>query len=46
MTLENAWSLDGATYSLVAIRRMAGSIGPSMQMIITTKNGNIFTFSN
>ena len=37
MTLENAWNLDGATYTLVALRRMAGSVGPSMQMTITTK---------
>lgn len=46
MTLENAWNLNGATYSLVAIRRMAGSVGPTMQVTITMKNGNSFTFSN
>jgi hypothetical protein len=33
MTLEDAFSLDGATYSLQA----AGSTGPTMQLIITTK---------
>lgn len=45
-TMENAWNLDGATYSLVGIRRMAGSIGSTMQMTITTKKGDTFTFGN
>ncbi len=44
MTLENAFALDGATYSLQALRLMAGSIGPTMQLIITTKRGDIFTY--
>ena len=37
MALENAFALDGATYSLVALRLMAGTTGPTMQLIITTK---------
>jgi hypothetical protein len=44
--IENAWNLDGASYSLVAIRRAAGSVGPTMQITITTKTGDIFTFGN
>ena len=44
MTLENAFQLDGATYSLQALRLMAGSIGPTMQLIITTKRGDVFTY--
>ena len=44
MTLENAFSLDGATYSLRALRLMAGSTGPTMQLIITTKKGDVFTY--
>ena len=44
MTLENAFSLDGATYSLQALRLIAGSTGPTMQLIITTKRGDIFTY--
>lgn len=44
--MENAWNLDGASYSLVAIRRAAGSVGPTMQITITTKKGDIFTFGN
>lgn len=46
MTLENVWKLDGATYSVVAIRRIAGSTGPTMQLTITTKKGDIFVFGN
>lgn len=37
MTLENAFSLDGASYSLVALRLMEGSTGPTMHLVITTK---------
>ena len=44
MTLENAFSLDGATYSLRALRLMSGSTGPTMQLIITTKKGDIFIY--
>jgi heat shock protein HslJ len=44
MTLENAFSLDGATYSLRALRLMEGATGPTMQLIITTKKGDIFTY--
>lgn len=44
MTLENALQLDGATYSLQALRLMAGSTGPTMQLIITTKKGDMFTY--
>ena len=46
MTLENVWNLNGATYSLIAIRRMAGSVGPTMQVTITMRSGNSFIFSN
>lgn len=46
MTLENAWNLDGATYSMMAVRRMAGSVGPTMYMTITTKTGDVFQFGN
>jgi heat shock protein HslJ len=46
MTLENAWNLDGATYSLVSLRRMPGSYGPTMHLIITTKKWDRFTFGN
>jgi hypothetical protein len=44
MTLENAFVLDGASYSLVALRLMAGTTGPTMHLIITTKKGDIFTY--
>jgi hypothetical protein len=44
MTLENAFSLDGVSYSLVALRLMEGSTGPTMHLIITTKKGDIFTY--
>ena len=44
MTLENALQLDGATYSLQALRLMEGATGPTMQLIITTKKGDIFTY--
>ncbi len=44
MTLENAFQLNNATYSLQALRLMAGSTGPTMQLIITTKKGDIFTY--
>ncbi len=37
MALENAFSLDGASYSLVALRLMEGATGPTMHLIITTK---------
>lgn len=46
MTLENAWDLDGATYSLMAVKRMQWSTWPSMYMTITTKKGDSFTFGN
>ncbi len=44
MTLENAFAIDGATYSLQALRLMAGTTGPTMHLIITTKRGDIFTY--
>ncbi|MBC7503661.1 META domain-containing protein [Candidatus Gracilibacteria bacterium] len=44
MTLENAFQLNNATYSLIALRLMAGSTGSTMQLIITTKNGDRFTY--
>lgn len=44
MILENAFQLNNATYSLQALRLMAGSTGPTMQLIITTKQGDIFTY--
>jgi hypothetical protein len=44
MTLENAFTLDGATYSLQALRLIAGATGPTMHLSITTKKGDIFTY--
>jgi heat shock protein HslJ len=46
MTLENAWDLDRATYSLMAVKRMQWSTWPSMYMTIITKKGDSFTFGN
>lgn len=44
MTLENAFALDGATYSLQALRLMAGATGPTMHLIITTKKGDVYVY--
>ncbi|MBC7498439.1 DUF4377 domain-containing protein [Candidatus Gracilibacteria bacterium] len=44
MILENNFVLDGAIYSLQALRLMAGSTGPTMHLVITTKKGDIYTY--
>ena len=44
MTLENAFALDGATYSLQALRLMEGATGPTMHLMITTKKGDVFAY--
>ena len=44
--IETSWNIDGATYSVVALRRASGSQGPTMQLTITTKKWDIFVFGN
>ena len=44
-TMEWAWDLDGATYTIASARQMAGATGPSIWLTITTKAGNVFTYT-
>jgi len=44
--IETSWNIDGAIYSVVALRHASGSSGPTMQLTITTKKGDIFVFGN
>ena len=44
-TMEGSWNLDGATYTIASARQMAGSTGPSIWLTITTKAGNVFTYT-
>lgn len=44
-TMEDSWNLDGATYTIASARQMSGSTGPSIWLTITTKAGNIFTYT-
>ncbi len=44
MTLENAFKLDGATYSVVALRLAEGATGPTMLLTITTAKGDVYIY--
>lgn len=44
MTLENTFALDGATYSVVALRLAEGATGPTMLLTITTTKGDVYVY--
>ena len=44
MTLENAFALDGASYSVVALRLVEGATGPTMLLTITTTKGDVYVY--
>ncbi len=45
MTLENAWQLDGASYTIQTLPQTFGWVWTNHQMSITMKNGDTFLFS-
>ena len=44
MTLENTFALDGASYSVVALRLAEGATGPTMLLTITTAKGDAYVY--
>lgn len=44
MTLESAFALDGASYSVYAVRLAEGVTGPTMFLNITTQKGDVFLY--
>lgn len=44
-TMEGAWDIDGATYTIATARQMAGATGPSIWLTIMTKAGGTYTYT-